>query len=214
MSTNATATRSAAYNTIIASSDAVTPITSESYTTDDYIQLRKGLISASKSVPTTLCGGTTGHAFIILDAASLDLLVGTATTRTFAVAPSTIPAYDPTDSATQVAIKEAAWHSIIELFHTQEGCKEGLKKLIIKNVPSNAIVELEDEEFGFESVTPLELMEHLESNCEVVDCLDVKELMTQRDAPINLDGDETLKTFFQEYEEDPQKAREERDHHE
>jgi hypothetical protein len=196
MSTNATATRSAAYNTIIASSDAVTPITSESYTTDDYIQLRKGLISASKSVPTTLCGGSTGHAFIILDAASFDLLVGTATTRTFVVSPSTIPTYNPSDSATQVAIKEAAWHSTIELFHTQEGCKEGLKKLIIKNVPSNAIMELEDEEFGFESVTPLQLMEHLESNCEVVDCLDVKELITQRDTPIDLDGDETLKTFF------------------
>jgi len=154
------------------------------------------LISASKSVPTTLCGGTTGHAFIILDDAGLVLLAGTATTRTFAVAPSTTPAYDASDSATQVAIKEAAWHSTIELFHTQEGCKEGLKKLIIKNVPSNAIMELEDEEFGFELVTPLELMQHLESNCEVVDCLDVKELMTQRDAPINLDGDETLKTSF------------------
>ena len=196
MSTNATATRSAAYNTIIASSDAVTPITSESYTTDDYIQLRKGLISASKSVPTTLCGGTTGHAFIILDDAGLDQLVGTPTTRTFAVAPSTTPAYDPSDSATQVAIKEAAWLSTQELFHTQEGCKEGLKKLIIKNVPANAIMELEDEEIGFELVTPLELMTHLESNCEPVDVLDVKELITERDTPLDLDGEETLKTVF------------------
>ena len=99
MSTNATVTCSAAYNTIVAS-DEITPITSESYTTDDYIKLRKILISASKSVPTTLCGGTTGHAFIILDAAGLDLLVGTVTTRAFTVAPSTTPAYDPSDSAT------------------------------------------------------------------------------------------------------------------
>ena len=106
MSTNATATRSAADNTIVAS-DAVTPIINESYTTDDYNQLRKGLISASKSVPTTLCGGTNGHAFIILNDAGLALLVDAPTTRTFAAAPSTIPAYHPTDSATQVAIKEA-----------------------------------------------------------------------------------------------------------
>ena len=55
MWTNAIATRSEAYNTI-AASDTVTPITSESYTTDDYNALRKGLISAAKSVPTTLCG--------------------------------------------------------------------------------------------------------------------------------------------------------------
>ena len=195
MSTNATVTRSAAYNTIIAS-DETNPITNESYTTDDYIKLRKSLISASKSVPTTLCGGTTGHAYIILDDAGLNQLVGTPTTRTFAVAPSTTPAYDPSDSATQVAIKEAAWLSTQELFHTQEGCKEGLKKLIIKNVPANAIMELEDEEIGFELVTPLELMTHLESNCEPVDVLDVKELITERDTTLDLDGEETLKTVF------------------
>ena len=39
-------------------------------------------------------------------------------------------------------------------------------------------------------------MTHLQSNCKIVDCLDGKELMTQRDAPINLDGEETLKTAF------------------
>ena len=151
MSTNATATRSAAYNTIVAS-DAVTPITSELYTTDEFLTFHKGLISVSKSVLITLCGGTTGHAFIILDDAGLDKLTGTATTRMFAAAPSTIPAYDATDSATQVAIKEAAWHSTIKRFHTQEGRKEGLKKVIIKNVQSNAIMELEDKEYGFELV--------------------------------------------------------------
>ena len=71
------------------------------------------------------------------------------TTRTFGVAPSTTPDYEASDSATQVAMKEAGWHSTIELFHTQEGCKEGLKKLIINNVPTNTIIELEDEEYGF-----------------------------------------------------------------
>ena len=39
-------------------------------------------------------------------------------------------------------------------------------------------------------------MDHIESNCEVAGSLDVKELMTQRDAPLDLDGDETLKTTF------------------
>ena len=129
-----------------------------------------------------MCGGTTGHAFIILDDAGLAKLTGnTTTTIAFAAPPSTTPNYEATDSATQVAIKEAGWHSAIEILYTQEGCKEGLKKLIIKNVPANAIVELEEEELGFELVTPLELMAHIKSNCKIVDCLDVNELMTQRD---------------------------------
>ena len=57
-------------------------------------------------------------------------------------------------------------------------------------------MELEDEEFGFELVTPLKLMEHIESGCQVVDSIDVKDLITQRDTPLDLDRERNLKTTF------------------
>ena len=195
MLSNATATHSAAYNTIIAS-NAVTPITSKMYTTNKYNAFHKGMLSVSKSVPTTLGGGTHGHAYVILSDAGINKLTGTNTARTFTAPPNPTPNFDAANTATQITIKELAWNSAVELYHTQEGCLEGLKKLIIKNVLENTIMELEDEEFGFELVASLELMEHIKLGCKVVDSIDVKELITQRDTPLDLDGEETLKITF------------------
>ena len=90
MLSNATATRLAAYNTIVAS-DAVSSITSETYTTNEYNAFRKGMLSISKSVPTTLGGCAHSHAYIILSSTGLNKLTGANTARTSAAPPNPTP---------------------------------------------------------------------------------------------------------------------------
>ena len=70
--------------------------------------------------------------------------------------------YDPV-TATQAEITKAKEDHLAdrEQYYTQEGVIDALKYLILNNVPKETLVEIEDNDTGFENVTPLEMMEHL-----------------------------------------------------
>ena len=51
--------------------------------------------------------------------------------------------------------------------YTQEGCKDGLKDLIIASIPTEMLVELEGKDNNMTNITVLEMIEQLTTNCAV-----------------------------------------------
>ena len=83
-------------------------------------------------------------------------------------------------------------------YYTQQGVTQGLRDLIAANVPKAVISELKDRHFGFEAVSPLELLQHIEGEAEPIDIIGQNELMEARDTPIDFEGETSLKEFFKQ----------------
>ncbi len=63
-----------------------------------------------------------------------------------------------------IAFKTAETAPKLELYCIKKEAKTGLRELIIKSVPSDALKALDHKDYGFSHITPLELHEHLETN--------------------------------------------------
>ena len=85
---------------------------------------------------------------------------------------------------------------LLSIAASQEGVETGLWNIIFTGVPRATIEELEDKELGYSKVTPLELLTHLADNAETVDCYKVTAKLRERDAPMDFEGEESLKIFF------------------
>ena len=189
-----TTTRNIAYNAI--KSQDVKRLPTDSYSLEEYLRFDKKILAASQAVPTSLDGGKHGHAFLVQDAEGYKQLTGTDIIQDKIDHPGGVPSIDAKDSHATIALKTAEKLAELDTYYTQEGVEAGLRDLIIKNVPKSTIEELEDSRFGFSKVTPLELLQHLKQEAEIVDAIDITTMLTDRDTPIDFEGEETLKTHL------------------
>lgn len=192
MSTNAITTQKMAYDTIM--SGMIDPITSVTCTEDDFHTFKRSIVEVATSVPTTIGEGLHGHMWLL--ESNADYQARSNCTAMAASTPTAHPSYDPNDTSAMIATKKAEHQTLVELFHTQEGCKQGLRQQIVRNVPDDAIIELKDPEYGYANMDPEELMQHLQDNCEAVDTVDLKSLMSKRNEQLDFKGKVMLKTRF------------------
>ena len=197
---NATATVAAAYSSIIA--QKVTAISTVEFTNDDYLDFFKTILAAATKVPTTLGGGEHGHAYLVLDEEGLRKFTKKPTlTEAGAAKPNAEePDIAQGDSHATIALKHAQKAVEMNKYYTQQGVLTGLRDLIVQNVPKTVIEELKDRHFGYEAVTPLQLLQHIEGEAELVDIIGLNDLLEERDIPIDFEGDTSLKEFFKQVE--------------
>jgi len=84
-----------------------------------------------------------------------------------------------------------------DVYHTQEGVKDSLRDLIISKVPKVAIEKMEQKDFGFMKVKPLQLLQYLKDQADVVNAVDLNTKLEDQNEAIYFEGKTTLKTFFQ-----------------
>ena len=191
----ATTTRAIAYKAIM--DCEVRRITSAEYSMKDYHEFDKDMLAAARSVPSTLCGGKHGHAFLIRDKKAYEALTGDSTLDPKKMDhPGTVADISNNDSHAAIALKTAQMTAKVGTYWTQEGAADGLRDKAIKSVPKSAIEELEDPTNGFANVTILDILKHLHDKADVVDVLDTNAKLAERDEPIDFEGDTSLNVFF------------------
>ena len=136
----AIATRSAAEKAITCC-DIVT-IQSTKYMEEEARALKRSLVAATKSVPTTVGGGAHGHIYL-LESVTEYTAKGVDAGYTKAPAPTGITFTTGATAAVLTQEKENAVDKA-ETYHTQEGSWVGLHKAIPTNVPRETIIELVD----------------------------------------------------------------------
>jgi hypothetical protein len=193
-SISAATTRNVAYQVVMG--QKVRGIKTTDYTAEAMTALDKDLLAASLAVPSMLGGGKHGHSWMLFDEAGYRTYSGRTTGQTYITNPGNTPSIAIGDSAAVVSQKTAELVGLLDSYYTQEGVKAGLRDLILKNVPKQSIQDLEDRDHGFTKITLLALLQHLRSNAEAVDYLSITEKLAQRNAPIDFEGDESLKSFF------------------
>ena len=192
---SAATTRNLAYTAI--KSQEVRRITTGDYSLEDYVRFEKDILAASQAVPSILGGGSHGHAWMVTDTDGFQQLTGDATLTQAKIAnPGTVPGIANGDSHATIALKTAELVSQLDAFYTQEGAEAGLRDLIIGRVPKVTIQELDDENFGYTKVTPLELLSHLKDNAEIVDAVELNEKLAQRDELMDFESDTSLKVYL------------------
>jgi hypothetical protein len=191
---SAATTRNIAYQAV--KSQQVRRIERADYTTEELAIFEKDILAASLVVPTTLGGGEHGHSWLLYDADDYKLYSGKDITQTTVPNPGNVPNITSGDSAATVALKTANKVAELDVYYTQEGVKAGLVDLIVANVPKQAIQDLDDPDHGFTKTTPLQLLEQLREGAETVDFVTIAERLEERNAPIDFEGAETLKSFF------------------
>ena len=191
---SAATTRNIAYQAV--KSQQVRRIERADYTTEELVIFEKNILAASLVVPTTLGGGDHGHSWLLYDADDYKSYSSKDIVQTSVPNPGNVPNITAGDSAATVALKTAKKVAELDVYYTQEGVKAGLVDLIVANVPKQAIQDLDDPEHGFTKTTPLQLLEQLREGAETVDFVTIAERLEERNAPIDFEGAETLKSFF------------------
>ena len=187
------ATRKAAYNAI--KQGSIVPL-SLNLTADDYVQFKRGMAAVAKSVPSAI-GGEYGHIYLLENGTAYQQ-------RTTNALPAEVvqlaskPTFDSNATAAEIEQAKFDHAADIEAYLTQEGCRQGLIKLIIDNVPADCIAELADYEYGFQNVQPKALMKHVEEEADAADIEDVETLLKKRDEPLEFDGKTTLRARFRQ----------------
>ena len=195
MTVNAIAVKNAAYEHVVGRK--LEPLPADDYTLEDFNRYDKAVSAIAKSVPSNHDGGKHGYVGLVKGKEAYAKLVAdeNAVFKEQAM-PADAPQLEKDDTPAQVALKTAEHEAELERFYTQAGCKEGLRDIIVGGAPEAALMALEDDENGLSNVDPVDLMEQLRSYARVTDCIDVGELLEQRNEPINFDGEVTLETHF------------------
>lgn len=197
---NAIASQNAASDTILRCKVEQLPA---EYTTEDVNKYRKSLESTARSVPSRHDGGSVGYVGVITSTTRYQEILGNDTAVfTEDTDPGDTPVYNDSDTPAQIAKAEATFSQQSDAFYTLKGVKKGLRELIIDTAPKGSLSELEHDTTGFDDVEPRDMLAHLEQNATVTDCIDLDELITLTEQPVPLDGDVTLKTYFEDLERD------------
>ena len=195
MIVGAAATRNTAYNAVMARK--VRRLKKADYSIKEFNGFRKHLLGAALSVPSTLADGESGHVYLLLDDNGLSKFTKViGLTQKRVPNPGTTPLILGNDSHAIIAQKTAKQNSDCDAYYSQEGAYDGLKDQMINNVPKICLQALEDEDTGFLLVTPRQMLEHLQARAEVTDPAQIYTLLTERDEPIDFEGEEVLATFF------------------
>ena len=187
------ATRKAAYGAV--KQGSVIPLPSN-FTADDFVQFKRGMSAVAKSVPSAI-GGEYGHIYLLEDGTAYRLRTSSAL-PTEVTAPASKPKFDPNATAAEIEQAKFNHSADTEAYLTQEGCRQALVELIVDNVPADCIAELSDYEYGFQNVEPKVLMKHLEDEANAADIEDVEAMLAKRDAPLEFDGETSLRARFRQ----------------
>lgn len=190
-----------AHASIASKASAVIAITKIEYTVEEYNKFERSLVTIARSVKSEHNGGKHGYAGLLLkEELYRKLLKDTTATFTAHTKPSRTATYAAAATAAEIALAKETHAADREQYYKQEGVNDALKFLILTNAPAEALMELEDDDTGFDNVTPLELMDHLRDNARVTDVFDKKQLLNELDAPIDFDGDIPLKGHLKNVE--------------
>jgi hypothetical protein len=187
------ATRKAAYDAV--KQGSVVPLPSN-FTADDFVQFKRGMAAVAKSVPSAI-GGDYGHVYLLEDGTAYQQRTSKAI-PTEVAAPASKPIFDANATAAEIEQAKFDHSADTEAYLTQEGCRQALVELIVDNVPADCIAELADYEYGFQNVEPKVLMKHLEDEANAADIEDVEALLEKRDAPLEFDGETSLRARFRQ----------------
>ena len=176
----------------------IAAVTKDDFTEIDVKNLKRSMSLAALSVPSSHDGGKVGHVGLVLSEDGRSALLNDTSAKFTPTPPPRKdgPDIGDNDTPAQVAKATAEWNKSHAEHHTERGCEEGLKKAIVDNAPSSALLELMRETHGLANETVKTLLAHLEANCTPADCVDVDELLTERDEPVDFDSEESVKVCF------------------
>ena len=194
---NAAATRKAAYDAT--KEGKIEALTTSEYTMAQFRKLKRSLLTRAMAVPTQLGGGQFGHAYLVCSDAELQELANNpGLVQAEVVHPGDVAAIQNGDSHATIALRTQELAAARDQYFTQEGVKAALRDLIIENVPVVCIRDQREENFGYTRRTPRQLLDHLLTRAEVVSIETLGEMIQQRDRAYDLEGEETLKAFFED----------------
>ena len=156
---------------------------------------KHAIVTAAKNVPTKIAGaaGAHGHTYIAKSDAAFRTRSDTNP------APATNPGalqytigVAEAERATTMAQERENHRVALEIFHTQEGVKIGLRKVILNSVPKELVVELEDEDTFFDEVEPRDLIAAVMGSAMPDTTLESMELIKLCNAPFIFDTKEKL----------------------
>ena len=172
----------------------VVPIASIEYNSETFRKFSLSITNAACALPSQNGSGSHGHIFLTEDVAAYTVRTG-GTGYTKVVHPGIIYFTGATTNA-QIARVKKTRATDLETFNTQEDARAGLRKLIIVNVTSKILVELENADSGLDEVEPRRLLATIKKHTAPVTVLDAMTLKLARDAPLTFDTADTLATQF------------------
>lgn len=186
-------TRNAA-RTAITDADIIT-IDDVEFSSEVARRWKHSIVTAAKNVPTKIAGraGAHGHTYLVESDAVFTARSGEAPNP--AANPGALSyttGVDAANRSTTMAQEREDHEANLECFHTQEGVKIGLRKVIIDSVPKELIVELEDEDTFYDEVAPRDLIAAVMGNATPDTTLESMELIKLRDAPLSFDTEEKI----------------------
>jgi chaperonin cofactor prefoldin len=152
-------------------------------TNQDLERLSEELIAIASNIPSELGGGLQGHAGLIQDAATYDL-IAPGTPFIFPANPGVYP--QGNFPAAQRGQREAEHKAQVTTFLTCVGVSKGLKDLILKAVDEDYILELRAEGNAYLNVSPLQMLTHLRDRWGTMDFVDITALLAEMDLPWNV----------------------------
>ena len=186
-----------AHAAIVSKATTIATITNVDYTREECNKFEKSIVTIARSVKSEHNGGNHGYAGLILDQTRYQTLLKDATTIFVAhTKPGRTATYAAAATPADIARAKDEHLADREQYYTQEGVQDALKHLILTNVPTETLVQLQDDDTDFENVSPLEMMNHLRDNARVTDVFDKKQLLDNLNEPIDFNGDLPLKGHF------------------
>ena len=166
-------------------------------TNQDLTLLEKELIAILANIPTTLGGGSHGHAGIVMDPARYLLTTGVDFVNP--ANPGTYPAGVPNNAAQGARARAEAEHKeLVKEYETFQGVVQATKDIILDTVDNEYLLEIEDEILGFLNITPTEMLTHLRNRGGALDFADTKTLLAERDG--EWDASEVPQIYFNRVE--------------
>jgi hypothetical protein len=135
-------------------------------------RLKKELIANAMSVHSTRGGGLHGHLALILSDYDYELISGQPFDHP--AHPGPAPAHAPNATYVQIYSTDRAYNRALHEFETYNNTKNSLLALILAAVESDYYTMLNDPFFGYASVTPRELFNHLHDTYGTISTKDLE----------------------------------------
>ena len=194
---SAIATRNAARDAV--TNADIHPIDNTEYSSEDARKFKRTVLTAAKNVPSKAGGreGAHGHAYLVDTVAEFRARAGVDPSVAANPGRLTYATGVAADARAVTMAQERDDHEIAnEMFYTQEGVESGLRKVIIDNVPEEILVELADDDSGFDDVDPRDMIAAVMANATPDTTLEAVDLIKLRDEQLIFDEDAKLALQF------------------
>ena len=159
----------------------------------DLTLLRKELVKIVAKEATSLGGGKHGHVGLLMKEDDYKKISNGGVEFVSPAHPGHHPATLSSVAGTRE--KQLLKHKAdLMEYETCEGVTNAVKDLIEGAVDKEWLEEIDDETLGFQNVTILEMLEHLEDRGGDIDYIDIAEMRKEREAP--WDTNEHIVTYF------------------